>query len=83
MFLSSDPEELCYRLKLLIQEKQAGNNSDIINQQIVAIVDKLLDYKGIPKKQHKQLLIKCDLLYKQNKHTYSNMNFEKFVLKLV
>ena len=28
MFLSSDPNELCDRIKLLLQEKQAGNNSD-------------------------------------------------------
>ena len=41
IFLSSDPDELCDRLKLLLQEKQAGNNSDIINQEIVAIVDKV------------------------------------------
>ena len=62
IFLSSDPDELCNRLKLLLQEKQAGNNSDIINQDIVAIVDKLLEYKCISKKQHKQILIKCNLL---------------------
>ena len=62
IFLSSDPDELCNRLKLLLQEKQAGNNSDIINQEIVAIVDKLLEHKCISKKQHKQILIKCNLL---------------------
>ena len=62
IFLSSDPDELCNRLKLLLQEKQAGNNSDIINQEIVAIVDKLLEYKCISKKQHKQILNKCNLL---------------------
>ena len=62
IFLSSDPDELCDRLKLLLQEKQAGNNSDIINEEIVAIVDKLLKYKCISKKQHKQILIKCNLL---------------------
>ena len=62
IFLSSDPDELCNRLKLLLQEKQAGNNSDIINQEIVAIVDKLLEYKCISKKQHKQILIKGNLL---------------------
>ena len=62
IFLSSDPNELCDRLKLLLQEKNAGNNSDIINDEIVAIVDKLLEYKCIPKKQHKQILIKCNLL---------------------
>ena len=62
IFLSSDPDELCERLKLLLQEKHAGNNSDIINDEIVAIVDKLLEYKCISKKQHKQILLKCDLL---------------------
>ena len=62
IFLSSDPDELCNRLKLLLQEKQAGNNSDIINQEIVAIVDKLLENKCISKKQHEQILIKCNLL---------------------
>ena len=62
IFLSSDPDELCDRLKLLLQEKHAGNNSDIINDEIVAIVDKLLEYKCISKKQHKQILIKCNLL---------------------
>ena len=62
IILSSDPNELCNRLKLLLQEKQAGNNSDIINDEIVAIVDKLLEYKCISKKQHKQNLIKCNLL---------------------
>ena len=62
IILSSDPNELCNRLKLLLQEKQAGNNSDIINDEIVAIVDKLLEYKCISKKQHKQILIKCNLL---------------------
>ena len=64
IFLSSDPNELCDRLKLLLQEKQAGNNSDIINEEIVAIVDKLLEYKCISKKEHKQILIKCNLLNK-------------------
>ena len=62
IFLSSDANELCDRLKLLLQEKHAGNNSDIINDEIVAIVDKLLEYKCISKKQHKQILIKCNLI---------------------
>ena len=62
IFLSSDPDELCNRLKLLLQEKQAGNNSNITIQAIVAIVDKLLEYKCISKKQHKQILNKCNLL---------------------
>ena len=60
--LSSDPNELCDRFRLLLQEKHAGNNSDIINDEIVAIVDKLLEYNIRSKKQHKQILIKCNLL---------------------
>ena len=44
--LSSDPDEICNRLQLLLQEKQAGNKSDIINQEIIAIVDKLLELSG-------------------------------------
>ena len=62
IFLSSDPDELCDRLKLLLQEKYAGNNSDIINDEIVATVDKLLVYKCISIKQHKKILIKCNLV---------------------
>ena len=62
IILSSDPNELCDRLKLLLQEKHAGNNSNLIDEEIVAIIDKLLDYKCISKKQHKQILIKCNLL---------------------
>ena len=62
IFLSSDANELCDRLRLLLQEKHAGNNSDIINDEIVAIVDKLLEYKCISKKQHNQILIKCNIL---------------------
>ena len=43
LFLSSNPDELCNRIKFLLQEKQARNNSDIINDEIIAIVDKLLE----------------------------------------
>ena len=61
-FFSSDRNELCDRLKLLLQEKQAGNNSNLNNEEIVDIVEKLLEYKCISKKQHKQILIECGLL---------------------
>ena len=61
LILSSNPEELCDRIKLLSQEKQAGNNFDIINEEIVANVDKLLEYKCLSKKQHKQILFKSNL----------------------
>ena len=60
IILSSDANELCDRLKLLLQEKHAGNNSGIINDESVAIVDKFSEYKSISEKQHKQILIKCN-----------------------
>ena len=62
IILSSDPNELCDRLKLLLQEKHGGNNSNLTDEKNVAIIDKLLEYKCISKKQHKQILIKCNLL---------------------
>ena len=61
IIFSSDPDELCNWSKLILQEKHAGNNSDINNDEIVVIVDNLLEYKCISKKQHKQILIKCNL----------------------
>ena len=61
--LHSDPDELCNRLKFLLQVKQARNNSDLNNGQFVAIVDKLLGYKCVSEEQHKQILIKCNLLH--------------------
>ena len=45
IFLSSDHDELCDRLKLLLQEEQTANNSIIIHQEVVAIADKFLEYK--------------------------------------
>ena len=51
-FLPSDPNELCERLELSLQERQAGNNSDIINEEVFVTLDKLLEYKCISKKQH-------------------------------
>ena len=79
IILSYDPDELCNRLKLLLQEKHAGNNSDIINDEIVAIVDKLLDYKCISKKQHKQILL--NVIY--YKYTYSSMNISIIILAFI
>ena len=61
--LSSDPNELFERLKLILQQKQAGKNSNIIDEEIIAIVDNLLEYKCISTKQHKQVLVKCNLLH--------------------
>ena len=61
IILSSDTNELCDGLKLLLHEKHGGNNSNLIDEEFVAIIDKLLEYKCLSKKQHKQILIKCSL----------------------
>ena len=58
-FSPENPYELCDKLRLLLQEKQADNHFDKINQELFAISDKLLEYKCISMKQHKVLLSKC------------------------
>ena len=63
IFLPANADELCERLKLLLEERQAGNNCDLINEKMIAIIDKLLKYKCVSQKQHKQTLIKCSLLH--------------------
>ena len=55
-------DELCDRLTLLLQKKYASKNSDMIDEQIIAIVDKLLGNKCMSKKQPKQILIKCNVI---------------------
>ena len=62
IILSSYSNELCYRLKILLQQKHGGNDFNLIDEEIVAIIDKLLEYKCLSKKQHKQILIKCNLI---------------------
>ena len=64
-FSPSNHDEFCNRWKLLLQEKQAGNNSDLINKEINAIIDKLLEYECVSKKQHEQFLFECNLLHKE------------------
>ena len=54
-FISSDPNELCDRIKLLLQEKRAGYNSNIFNGEIVAIIDKFLECKSINPSDHKKI----------------------------
>ena len=49
IFLSSDSDELCHRIKLLLQERHAGKITIIQNEEIIAIVDKLLEYKCMSK----------------------------------
>ena len=67
IFLPSEFNNLGDRIKLILQEKRAGNNSDMVKEEIVVILDKLLEYKSITKKQHKQKLLKCHLLHTKKK----------------
>ena len=53
IFVPENPKDLSDRINISLQEEQAGNNSDVINEDMVAILDKLLEYKCISKKQHK------------------------------
>ena len=59
-FLSSDPNELCGRLKILLQQKQTGKISTMIDEETVAITVKLIGYKCISTKQQNQTLMKCN-----------------------
>ena len=43
IFLSEKPNEICGKVKLLLQEKRAGKNSNIVNKKIVAINDKIVE----------------------------------------
>ena len=56
VFLSSDPDELVDQLKLLYFEKVGGNDNPMLNEQIIAIADKLLQYKCITTNQHQNIL---------------------------
>ena len=54
-FLPSDPDELVDQLKLLYFEKLGGNDNPQLNEQIIAIVDKLSEYECITTNQHQNM----------------------------
>ena len=56
IFLSKDPNELVDRLYLLYQEKIAENDSKNINQEMVAIYDKLYSYSIISETDHFKMI---------------------------
>ena len=58
-FLPENPIALCDRLKLLLQDKQTRNTSNIINEKKLAIAAKLFEYKCLSTKQHTLWLVKC------------------------
>ena len=55
-FLSENPNELCNSIRLIIQEKQCGNDSNRFDSEIYAIIDEFLKYKYITPTEHKNLL---------------------------
>ena len=57
-FLISNPNELCDKLKLLLQGKKLGDVSIKIKEEIVAIADELLEYNRKPTMQRRFLIIK-------------------------
>ena len=59
VFLPSDPDELVDQLKLYF-ENIGGNDSFLLNEQIIAIVDKLLEYECITTNQHQNILSNFD-----------------------
>ena len=44
-FFSEIPDDLCDRKRLSFQERQGGNDTNRFDDEIVAIIDKLLEYK--------------------------------------
>ena len=62
IFLSENPNKLCDKLNLLLQEERAGNSSNTINEEIVAIIDKVLEYKCITPTQLKKIIQKFNLI---------------------
>ena len=54
-FFSENPNDFCDELNLLLPEKGAGTNSNIIIEKNVAIFDKFLEHKCFTPTAHKKL----------------------------
>ena len=80
VFLPSDPDDFRDRLNFLLYEKLARNNSDLNNEEIIAMVDKLLELKCISKKQRKQIFLSVIFCtqrrsnYKDSDNWYTRMS---------
>ena len=55
LFLPSDPNELVDQLKLIALENVGGNDNPMLSEQIIAIVDKLLEYECITTNQPQKI----------------------------
>ena len=56
IIISSNPNELVDKLRVLKSQIQAGNDSKLIKSEIEAIVDQLLNLQIINKKEHSNIL---------------------------
>ena len=84
VFFSSYQNELVHRLNLLHQEKTAGKDSKSINDEIIAIVDKLFENDCLPKEEHASFIKKrlCEVL---KNYIYFNFryNYNTFLHHLI
>ena len=67
-WFSSNPNELCDTIKLLLHEKQAGKISHISNEEGIAIANKVIEYKCYRTKQHSYLQLKGAVVCTVNKN---------------
>ena len=63
IFLSENSNEICLGICLIIQEKQPRNHTIKFDDEIIAKVDKMLEYKSNTPKQYKQTLNIFNLLH--------------------
>ena len=63
IFFQKTQTKKCDSLRLIIREKQVGNDTNVFEKDMFPILDKLLEYKFITPKQHKQILNKFNLLH--------------------
>ena len=54
IFFSENLIDLRGRIKFILKGKQPGNNSNAINEEMVAIIEKMLQHKCITPTQHKK-----------------------------
>ena len=58
-FVSFNPKKFCDRFTSLLQKKPAGHNFDLITEESIAVMNKLLQFKCNTIKQHLLLEFCC------------------------
>ena len=57
-------DEFCKGLRLIIQEKNIGNDSTRLEEKIVGIMDKVLEWKCITSTWEKNIFFSILIIYK-------------------